>query len=67
MEVLKLNKVYIVEVRGGYYEESYTFIAGVFASKDDATAYAERFLSSPELNADYPDVYDACAVEYDVQ
>ena len=61
-----MNKVYIVKARGGDYEESYTDIVMVFASKPDAEAYAEKFLNSPELNEDYPDLYDVYVVEYDV-
>lgn len=61
-----MNKVYIVKARGGDYEESYTDIVKVFSSKADAEAYAEKFLNSPELNEDYPDLYDAYVVEYDV-
>ena len=61
-----MNKVYIVKARGGYYEEAYTDIVMVFASKTDAEAYAEKFLNSLELNEDYPDLYDVYVVEYDV-
>lgn len=61
-----MNKVYIVKASGGYYDESYTLIVDVFASKADAEAFAKKFLDSPELNEDYPDLEDAYVVEYDV-
>lgn len=61
-----MNKVYIVKACGGYYDESYALIVDIFASKDDAEAFAKKFLSSPELNEDYPDLDDAYVVEYDV-
>lgn len=61
-----MNKVYIVKARGGYYEDSYSDIVEVFASKADAETYAENFLNTPELNEDYPDLHDVYVVEWDV-
>ena len=60
-----MNKAYAVEVCGGYWEESYTCIVRMFASKDAAEAYKEEFLNSPERE-DYEDLDDVYVVEYDV-
>lgn len=60
-----MNKVYAVEVCGGYWEESYTCIVRMFFFKDAAEAYKKEFLRSPECE-DYEDLDAVYIVEYDV-
>ena len=40
-------KVYIVKGIGGQYEEYYNIILNVFASKEDAETFADRFSNVP--------------------
>ena len=40
-------KVYVVRGIGGQYEEYYNIILNVFESKDDAKAFADRFMNVP--------------------
>lgn len=62
-----MNKVYVVLACGGDYDESYEAIVKIFADKDKAELFKERFLNSPELNSDYDCLYAAYVVEYDVE
>lgn len=62
-------KVYVVRGIGGQYEEYYNIILNVFKSKDDAQAFADRFMNIPGTK-DYHgfeklrDFDRACVEEY---